>query len=562
MSVNDNNSLIERTIQMKLVLVRYICVLINQSHTHFMRILLYTLLVLTFFSCTKDKFSNATIGDHPADYAFPLFSTDLAFKDLIVNVLDDSSTTDELIFNADNTIRLVYSSEVASKKATELFDFIKQVPIPITDTVTCYPLKAPTGVDFKKARIKGGTMTLGFYYGMTTQPIYGTVSMQQMVKNGVPFTYDFILPVNPLASNVLFFPIIPIAGYELSSTNDSICLKYTAHFADGTPTLIPTSASFPSTIGGMLIQNMEISYLEGYWGLQTYPLDLDTIDIDINQSNLRGNIKVKDPKVTITVTNSYGFPTRGKVKYLRFVAPNGDLLELHSPVIDSGGIDWDYPSFAAGEVGQTKYDAFSFDGTNSNIADIFNAQPVRLIYEIEGVANAQNDLNLVGFITDSSTVSFGVQVDLLLEGSVEDFAADQTLDLNFGDYANLDKYSIDSVIFKLVTENKMPVETALQVYFQDANGQNLDSLFQNGIRVISKATGVDANGFPQGTERVESYIPMSYDRFDKIRTAKKAFLKTGFSTTPSSTGGMPPFVKLTSDMSTKVKMGLRIKTKS
>jgi hypothetical protein len=310
------------------------------------------------------------------------------------------------------------------------------------------------------------------------------------------------------------------------------------------------------------IDSLEMSYLEGYWGMQTYPLNLDTIDIDINQSNLRGDIKVRDPKVTITVTNSFGFPTRGKIKYLRFVTPNGDLLALNSPVIDSGGIDWAYPSFALGEVGQTKYSEFSFDASNSNIADIFNAQPVRMIYEIEGIANAQNDVNLVGFITDSSTVSFGVSVDLLLDGSVSDFNADQSLDLDFGDYANLDKYNIDSVTFKLVTENKMPVETALQVYFQDVNGVTLDSLFQDGLHVISKATRVDANGFPQGQERVESYIPMSYERFNGIRTAKKAFLKTAFSTTPEPiVMGMAPFVKLTSDMSTTVKMGLRIKTK-
>jgi hypothetical protein len=528
-----------------------------------MRFLLFTILFLSFFSCTKDKFTSADLGTHGADYAFPLFTTDLAFKDLIVNVLDDSSNTDQLIFNADNTIRLTYSSEVASKKATELFDFIKQLIVPITNISSCYPLKAPNGVDFKKANIKGGSMIFGFVYGPTPQAIMGTVTIDQMYKNGVSYTYDFTLPINDLPTKTLFFPGVDMNGLLLTSTNDSICLTYQAHFADGTPATIPPSVASPSAIGGIYITNMEISYLEGFWGYQTYPLDLDTIDIDINQSNLRGDIKVRDPKVTITVTNSYGFPTRGKVKYLRFVKPNGDLLELESSVIsDSSGIDWAYPSFALGEIGQTKYDSFTFDGTNSNIAEIFNSQPIRLIYEIEGIANAQNDSTLVGFITDSSTVSFGVKVDLLLDGSVNDFRADQTLDLDFGDYANLDKYKIDSVIFKLVTENEMPVETALQVYFQDENGTTLDSLFQEGLRVISKATGVDANGFPQGQERVESYIPMSYDRFDRIKNAKKAFLKTAFSTTPEPiVMGMSPFVKLTADMTTKVKMGLRIKLK-
>jgi hypothetical protein len=528
-----------------------------------MRFLLFAFCLVTVFSCTKDKFTNAELASHNADYAFPLFTTDLAFKDLIVNVLDDSSNTDQLIFNADNTIRLTYSSEVASKKATELFDFIKQLVVPIDNISSCYPLKAPNGVDFKKANIKGGSMIFGFVYGPTSQEISGTVTIDQMYRNSSAFTYDFVLPAHNLPTKTLFLPSIDMNGLLLTSTNDSICLTYQARFADGTPTTIPPSAVSPTAIGGIYITNMEISYLEGFWGFQSYPLDLDTIDIDINQSNLRGDIKVRDPKVTITVTNSYGFPTRGKVKYLRFVKPNGELLELESSVIsDTGGIDWAYPSFALGEIGQTKYDSFSFDGSNSNIAEIFNSQPIKLIYEIEGIANAQNDTTLIGFITDSSTVSFGVKVDLLLDGSVKDFEADQTLDLDFGDYANLDKYKIDSVIFKLVTENKMPVETALQVYFQDENGGTLDSLFQSGLHVISKATSVDANGFPQGQERVESYIPMSYDRFDRVKNAKKAYLRTAFSTTPEPiVMGMPPFVKLTTDMATKVKMGLRIKLK-
>jgi hypothetical protein len=189
-----------------------------------MRFLLFTLLALTIFSCTKDKFTKADLGDHSADYAFPLFTTDLVFKDLIVNVLDDSSATDELIFNADNTIRLVYSSEVASKKATEIFKW-SQLAIPVTQAYTCYPLKAPDGVDFKKANIKKGNLIIGFFYGNTTQTISGTITIDQMRKNGIPFKYDYVLPPNPNAGIFFYSPVLDIKGNVLQSTNDSICFK-------------------------------------------------------------------------------------------------------------------------------------------------------------------------------------------------------------------------------------------------------------------------------------------------------------------------------------------------
>lgn len=41
---------------------------------------------------------------------------------------------------------------------------------------------------------------------------------------------------------------------------------------------------------------LKFSYVEGYWGYQLYALTRDTIEININQTDLRGDIKVKNPK--------------------------------------------------------------------------------------------------------------------------------------------------------------------------------------------------------------------------------------------------------------------------
>ena len=55
-----------------------------------------------------------------------------------------------------------------------------------------------------------------------------------------------------------------------------------------------------------------------------------------------------------------------------------------------------------------------------------------------------------GFITDSSTIKLRVAVELVLEGAARNFGAEQTLDLNFGEYADLDSTDIESVEFKLL----------------------------------------------------------------------------------------------------------------
>jgi hypothetical protein len=216
-----------------------------------------------------------------------------------------------------------------------------------------------------------------------------------------------------------------------------------------------------------------------------------------------------------------------------------------------------YPSFAAGEVGQTKYTDVYLDESNSNIADIFNAQPTRLIYELDGVSNAQQDPNIIGFLTDSSVISLNMRVELVLEGSARDFGAEQTLDLNFGDYSDLDTADIEQVEFKLVTENGTPIAANLQMYFLDDNGLAFDSLFTGNGALLMGAAPVNNEGVANGTTRTEHFIPMDIERFDRVRTAKKAYLKTSFTTAE----GGNKIVKLLATNETTVKMGLKVRTK-
>ncbi len=522
-------------------------------------------LLFLFNSCSQD-WRDTQLAEHDSEFAFPLFSTDLFFKDLIVNVLNDQSFRDTLIFNSDKTMTLIYSGDVAEKKAVDLYKFSLLGPVPVSDSF--YVLPIPAGdvdsLSIRKVILKQGKITNFFAWNNgQTQPVVCTFKIPQMTKNGVPFTKVMTIPPNPSGTinpGFIEFSSYDLNGYQLLNTSkeNELFFTYDARLPNGDRIKLEgANPAAPQIV--FTFDTLKFSYLEGYWGNQTYSLGLDTIDIDINSSNLKGNIVIKDPKITVTVANSFGFPTQGKIKYLRFVGKDGNQYELTSPVIASG-IDFAYPSLLAGEIGKTKHSSFTFDSQNSNIADIFNSQPVQMIYAIDGVANAQKDTSLIGFITDSSVVKFGVTVELLLEGSAENFGADQKLNLDFGDYSTDNTDGIEEIEFKLVTENKMPVSTSMQLYFQDAAGTTLDSLFLSGVTQISTAAEVDANGFPTGVERSETFIPMSKARFDVVRTAKMAFLKASFSTTLDANGN-PKMVKLLSDNSTKVKMGIRVKTK-
>jgi hypothetical protein len=150
-----------------------------------------------------------------------------------------------------------------------------------------------------------------------------------------------------------------------------------------------------------------------------------------------------------------------------------------------------------------------------------------------------------------------VKVELLLEGQLKDFGADQTLNLDFGSFA--DSTAFEDAEFKLVTENTMALSTNLQVYFKDANGNTIDSLFVGAAPDIIKAGPVDPlTGFTTGSTRTETFIPMSAVRFENLRkNAKIAFLKTTF--TSAQNGTIP--IKILANQSAVVKMGVRVKRK-
>ncbi|MBL7802940.1 MAG: hypothetical protein JNL02_04330, partial [Saprospiraceae bacterium] len=312
---------------------------------------------------------------------------------------------------------------------------------------------------------------------------------------------------------------------------------------------------------GVVFNNLEFSYLEGYWGYTEYPLTRDTIEIDINQTDLKGDVKVVNPKVTMTVFNSWGFPTRGVVKYLAFIGQDGQELALESTLFNNDSVDFNYPSWAANEVGQTKYTYFTLDTSNSNIADIFNAQPTRLIYDVAGISNALKDPSIVGFMTDSSVIGLNMRVELQLAGSVKNFGAEQTLDLNFGENSEIDTAKIESVEFKLVTENGTPISNRVQLYFQDSLGVVIDSLFADGARDIMQAAPVDNQGLVYAVQRTETYVPMDVARFDRIRQAKTAYLKLAFSTYTAPDGSQQP-IKLLANMNVTFKMGLKVRTRN
>lgn len=517
-----------------------------------LRLLLPALVMGSIWSaCKKSDFDQLDLEDHNAEFAFPLFTTNLQLEDLLFKVLNDTLSGDTLFINPDGTMTLFYTGDVAEKPATDIFSTFPSGPAPIPDTFYKYPFYSAEGVTIREAVFKGGTVNM-VVLNSTGVTLTGFLSVPQLTKDGQTLKLPMTIPPN--ASFPWVSPLFDLTGWRAESDSNKLEFHYELYTPTGDRVRVPDIA--PGTPGIFVVfQGLILSYLEGYWGYSSYPLTRDTINIDINQTTLDGGVTIKNPKVTMLIANSWGFPTRGYIKELSFISQTDQLIPLVTTAFNNDSIDFNYPHFP-NEIGQTKYTEVTLDESNSNIAEIFNSQPKALVYEVEGISNVQRDSTLIGFLTDSSTIKLGVRVELLLEGTAKNFGAEQEMDLNFGEYSGLDTSKIESVEFKLVTENSTPISVDMQIVFLNEAGQAVDSLFTDGALAIMQSAPV-TNGVASGTTRQENFIPMSAARFDRIRQTKKAILKTSFTT--AENGTVP--VKLLANNTAVVKMGIKVKTK-
>ncbi|MCB0587653.1 MAG: hypothetical protein KDD06_20340, partial [Phaeodactylibacter sp.] len=197
------------------------------------------------------------------------------------------------------------------------------------------------------------------------------------------------------------------------------------------------------------------------------------------------------------------------------------------------------------EVGVIKEEKFVFNKDNSNIDVILGAGPVAIDYDVDAVTNPDSNVNIRGFITDSSYYKIRVDVDLPLYGRSINFLARDTFEIDFSNFQQMYKAE-----FKLVTVNSLPLDVSIQGYFIDKDGMVLDSLFEESMRVIAGAP-VDSEGNASGVKEDITYIDYPEERFDKVRTAETLAIVASFSTVNDGSVS----VKILESQAVQVKLG-------
>lgn len=485
---------------------------------------------LLLSSCEQfDELEELDEVKYNAEYAIPLVDTRTTLEDILDGVDENSN----IIINPDNSINLRYRDEVTTQTSDDILQSINEsLPplIPIVSKNMPLPFSSPDGLDIDRLDMNGGSLTY-YFENRHNESVDVTITMPQVTQNGEPLMLQQTVPtggISGLISN-------PLTGYQIIPENDLVFIQYEATRASGTT----------DTVSNFFIRldDLSFSYAEGYFGEFMYEGTRDTLEIDFFDDWVRGDVYFENPKITLFVENSFGFPTRAVVNALNVITVRNEVLPLESPFV-TNGIDFPFPGM--NEVGVLKTDEFAFTTENSNIDVILGAGPQAIDYDIDAVTNADGDPDVRGFITDSSYYKVDMQVDIPLYGRASGFVTRDTFDINFDDYQD-----VDDAEFKLVVDNGIPLEIEVQAYFLDSKGAVVDSLLDSPQRVV-EAAPVDSDGLVTGETRKITFAPFPAERFARIKSdATQVFLNAAFSTN----NGGDTSVRVFSDQELRVQLG-------
>ncbi len=398
---------------------------------------------------------------------------------LAVPLLQGVITTDELVDqireNADIVVNPegVYAVEFYAdpfiRTKTDLFPKITfDLPVPLLDTVTSLPITVFPDATISRAIFSGDEMFFILNSDLE-EDIRVRIEIPELQRDGETFSFEYTIPFDGSSPSSLTTPRIDLSGYELDAGNGLVSLRYDARKVDGSRVQLPLSF--------VRVNAFDFAYLEGKIGKITVPTDLQSIEIDIEDTLVDGTYHFEDPKIHFDLHNSFGVPIGVRVKSLYLVTDQGEQREIVSPLFDQIFL-LNYPQLD--QVGLTVSDRITFDKTNSNILDLITAEINEIVYNLDIITNPDDEIDEF-FLTDSSKAVLDATLNLSFAAIVEEVSASRTAVVFLEDIDTLSEGRV-----KVFVDNGMPLSFQPKLLFFRASGNNLPLDVEDN-RVVASA---------------------------------------------------------------------------
>ncbi len=514
----------------------------------------------TMAACIKKSdfnFQHVKVDDWHSDWALPLVNSKLT----LANVVGHANTGTVLTEDSTGLYTIHYSGKLYQANISDYFhvndqhfnspgillstplslpSYSGQVSDSYNDHIT---YTGSNNEQLKLVKFKGGHIAVQF--NSTFQHnIYIHLSFPSLKLNGVAYN-DSVQIIYPSTSQTLN---IDLTNYSLDLTNGGVTnnyIPYSVQFTiQGTGNPINPTDQISAVAD---FTNMQFAFIQGYIGNIQIPIAIDTIPIQVFNNSLQGNLFLEDPKIKLTVANELGI--HGDVSF----------TNLHG-VTRAGTITPISGSFFASPIaiqsptapGQTFYNYYLINRTNSTIQNVFNPAPNKIVYAGNVDVNPLSGGVVDNFIADTSKITVYGEAQLPAWFRVVDFAVQDTLSLTLPRDTDL----LESVEFKLKVVNAFPLYASVQFYFTDSNYMVLDSLVIPPHDILAEAP-VNSLGVVNGSTVSESIFAMNHIRYSKMASKVKHGLIRG--NMKSSASGNNVSVQIHSTDNLQIQLSARVK---
>ena len=133
------------------------------------------------------------------------------------------------------------------------------------------------------------------------------------------------------------------------------------------------------------------------------------------------------------------------------------------------------------QIGDSVVTEININNTNSNIDELLASAPSTITYDIIG-RTVYKSINDEHFIQDRSVMELELEFVLPLHLKTSGYALSDTIDFELFGEDGIDPEMIKFLQIDVGTDNGLPIEFELQLYFTDQNYIVLDSLFDKDVR--------------------------------------------------------------------------------
>ncbi len=479
---------------------------------------------LLFAGCQDDNINVVTDADNDTEIAGPAGKINFTVADFLdeidseyVKIREDGLVylhyEQDVDLEWDNLVQFVEFSEewTFSPSDALLASQLKAIRAGYTDTVV---LSHRGDVRYDSSTVASGFMSAELSVPDGTVGDI-TISLPGVTRaDGTPLIYDFYADGNQTS-----FPIYEnLKDVEIDFKQKSQTPPYDSYFTVKTDFDLD-NIGFGSATLSFNITNPQPGFTFGYYGQQEETKTGEELTFNIFEEfdALSEEIEFGDFMFDFEATSGIGVPFEVVVKNMAFYDSKKKYIDdLMVDGADSVIIDLDEAGYDNRVVEPTSV-SFAVDRSNSNITDIGNKYPQKMIFDVISRSNPDGEESL-NFMGPENILKGKVSGNIPLWFRTSSYTRQDTLSFDFNDMVGdkdeearkVEKFDVYFDFY-----SKLPIDIFATAWVIDGNDQKIDDLFEEQVEVVQSGKP-STDGYVDEAKHTEFVVSLTGEQINQF----------------------------------------------